>query len=199
MKKTLLSIATVAVIATGCQQKNTLTSGIDPDNFDTTARLEDDFYQFACGGWMAKNPLDAEHSRYGAFDVLHENAQKNINDIIDSVSKAKNDKGSLADKIATLYHLGMDSAKLQADGVAPLTPFLEEINNVKTRDDAWQEMLRMHKRGNTVLFGVFGEADKDDANMCIAWAYQAVSALATATTTPRTKARTKSSVPAMST
>ena len=172
MKKTLLSIATVAVIATGCQQKNTLTSGIDPDNFDTTARLEDDFYQFACGGWMAKNPLDAEHSRYGAFDVLHENAQKNINDIIDSVSKAKNDKGSLADKIATLYNLGMDSAKLQADGVAPLTPFLEEINNVKTRDDAWQEMLRMHKRGNTVLFGVFGEADKDDANMCIAWAYQ---------------------------
>ena len=87
MKKTLLSIATVAVIATGCQQKNTLTSGIDPDNFDTTARLEDDFYQFACGGWMAKNPLDAEHSRYGAFDVLHENAQKNINDIIDSAVK----------------------------------------------------------------------------------------------------------------
>lgn len=172
MKKTLLSIATVAVIATGCQNKAQLTSGIDPDNFDTTARLEDDFYQFACGGWMAKNPLDAEHSRYGAFDVLHENAQKNINDIIDSVSKAKNENGSLADKIATLYNLGMDSAKLQADGVAPLTPFLEEINSVKTREDVWAEMLKMHHRGNTVLFRVFGEADKDDAKQCIAWAYQ---------------------------
>ena len=172
MKKTLLSIATVAVIATGCQNKTQLTSGIDPDNFDTTARLEDDFYQFACGGWMAKNPLDAEHSRYGAFDVLAENALKNVNDIIDSVSKNKNEAGSLADKIATLYNIGMDSAKLQADGVAPLTPYLEEINNVKTTNDAWQEMLRMHKRGNTVLFGVFGEADKDDATMCIAWAYQ---------------------------
>ncbi len=172
MKKTLLSIATVAVIATGCQNKAQLTSGIDPDNFDTTANLKDDFYQFACGGWMAKNPLDAEHSRYGAFDVLHENAQKNINDIIDSVSKAKNDKGSLADKIATLYNLGMDSTKLQADGVTPLTPFLEEINNVKTREDVWAEMLKMHKRGNVVIFGVFGEADKDDASQCIAWAYQ---------------------------
>ena len=172
MKKTLLSIATMAVIATGCQHKAQLTSGIDADNFDTTARLQDDFYQYACGGWMAKNPLDAEHSRYGAFDVLSENALKNINGIIDSVKVAKNVAGSLEDKIATMYNLGMDSAKLQADGVAPLTPYLEEINNVKTSDDVWAEMLRMHKRGNTVLFGVFGEADKDDAKMCIAWAYQ---------------------------
>ena len=162
----------MAVIATGCQHKAQLTSGIDADNFDTTARLQDDFYQYACGGWMAKNPLDAEHSRYGAFDVLSENALKNINGIIDSVKVAKNVAGSLEDKIATMYNLGMDSAKLQADGVAPLTPYLEEINNVKTSDDVWAEMLRMHKRGNTVLFGVFGEADKDDAKMCIAWAYQ---------------------------
>ena len=172
MKKTLLTIATMAVIATGCQHKAPLTSGINIDNFDTTARLEDDFYQYACGGWMANNPLDAEHSRYGAFDVLAENALKNVNGIIDSVSKNENEAGSLADKIATLYNIGMDSMKLQEQGAAPLMPYLEEINSVKTHEDAWKQMLRMHKRGNTVLFGVFGEADKDDAKMCIAWAYQ---------------------------
>ena len=172
MKKILLTIATMAVIATGCQHKKELTSGINADNFDTTARLEDDFYQYACGGWMAKNPLDAEHSRYGAFDVLAENALKNVNDIIDSVSKNENEAGSLADKIATMYNIGMDSVKLQEQGAAPLLPYLEEINNVKTREDVWAEMLKMHRRGNTVLFGVFGEADKDDAKMCIAWAYQ---------------------------
>ncbi len=71
MKKNILTIATMAIIATGCGNKAPeLTSGINLDNLDTTARLEDDFYQYACGGWMAKNPLDAEHSRYGAFDVL---------------------------------------------------------------------------------------------------------------------------------
>jgi putative endopeptidase len=172
MKKTLLSIATLAVVATGCQKKATLTSGIDPENFDTTVRLEDDFYQYACGGWMAKNPLDAEHSRYGAFDVLAENALKNINGIIDSVSKNQNAAGSLADKIATLYNIGMDSVKLQEQGAAPLMPFLEAVNNIKTREDAWAELLKMHHRGNHVLFGIFGEADKDDAKMCIAWAYQ---------------------------
>jgi len=162
----------MAIIATGCQQKKELTSGVNLDNFDTTARLQDDFYQFACGGWMAKNPLDAEHSRYGAFDVLAENALKNVNDIIDSVSKNENAAGSLADKIATMYNIGMDSARLQEQGVAPLMPYLEEINSVKTREDVWAEILKMHRRGNTVLFGVFGEADKDDAKMCIAWAYQ---------------------------
>ena len=84
MKKFLLTIATMAIIATGCQHKATkaLTSGIDVNNFDTTARLQDDFYQYACGGWMKNNPLDAEHSRYGAFDVLAENAQKDLRDII---------------------------------------------------------------------------------------------------------------------
>ena len=172
MKKTLLTIATMAVIATGCQHKAPLTSGVNADNFDTTARLEDDFYQYACGGWMKNNPLDAEHSRYGAFDVLAENALKNVNDIIDSVSKNENEAGSLADKIATMYNIGMDSVKLQEQGAAPLMPYLEEINNLKTREDVWAQLLKMHRRGYGVLFGVMGEADKDDANMCIAWAWQ---------------------------
>ena len=172
MKKTLLSIATMAVIATGCQHKAQLTSGINLDNFDTTVRLEDDFYQYACGGWMANNPLDAEHSRYGAFDVLAENALKNVNDIIDSVSKNENEAGSLADKIAMLYNIGMDSVRLQDQGAAPLMPYLEEVNAIKTNAEVWNALLKLHHMGVPVLFGIFGEADKDDANMCIAWAYQ---------------------------
>ena len=162
----------MAVIATGCQHKAELTSGINLDNFDTTVRLEDNFYQYACGGWMANNPLDAEHSRYGAFDVLSENALKNVNDIIDSVSKNENAAGSLADKIATMYNIGMDSARLQEQGAEPIKGYLEEVNALKTRDDIWNALLKMHHMGNHVLFGIFGEADKDDASMCIAWAYQ---------------------------
>ena len=172
MKKTLLTIATMAVIATGCQEKRELTSGVKLDNLDTTARLQDDFYQYACGGWMKNNPLDAEHSRYGAFDVLHENAQENLKGIIDSVSKMQNEEGSIADKIATLFNIGMDSVRLQEQGATPLTPFLEEINALKSRDDIWAEILKLHRRGDHVLFGIFGEADKDDASQCIAWAYQ---------------------------
>lgn len=172
MKKTILTITAMAMIATGCHKKAELTSGINLDNLDTTVSPLDDFYQYACGGWLKNNPLDAEHSRYGSFDFLAEENQKQLKGIIDSVSANQNQPGSIADKIATLYNIGMDSVRLQQQGAEPLKPFLDEINALKTRDDINAEIIKMHKRGNHVLFAVFGEADKDDAKQCIAWAYQ---------------------------
>ena len=172
MKKLLLTIATMAIIATGCQHQATKTSGIDTNNFDTTARLQDDFYQYACGGWMKSHPLDAEHSRYGAFDVLAENAQKDLRDIIETVSKGENPEGSIAEKIAMFYNIGMDSIRLQEQGAAPLMPYLERINNMQNDDDVWEALVEMHRHGGFALFAVFGESDSEDANMCIAWAYQ---------------------------
>lgn len=172
MKKTILTITAMAMIATGCHKKAELTSGINLDNLDTTVSPLDDFYQYACGGWLKNNPLDAEHSRYGSFDFLAEENQKQLKGIIDSVSANQNQPGSIADKIATLYNIGMDSVRLQQQGAEPLKPFLDEINALKTRDDINAEIIKMHKRGNHVLFALFGEADKDDAKQCIAWAYQ---------------------------
>ena len=172
MKKTILTITAMAMIATGCHKKAELTSGINLDNLDTTVSPLDDFYQYACGGWLKNNPLDAEHSRYGSFDFLAEENQKQLKGIIDSVSANQNQPGSIADKIATLYNIGMDRVRLQQQGAEPLKPFLDEINALKTRDEINAEIIKMHKRGNHVLFAVFGEADKDDAKQCIAWAYQ---------------------------
>ena len=162
----------MAMIATGCHKKAELTSGINLDNLDTTVSPLEDFYQYACGGWMKNHPLDAEHSRYGSFDFLAEENQKQLRGIIDSVSANQNRPGSIADKIATLYNIGMDSVRLQEQGAEPLKPYLDEIQAVKTREDINAEIVRLHKRGNHVLFAVFGEADKDDAKQCIAWAYQ---------------------------
>jgi len=172
MKKTLLTIATMALIATGCQRKAVLTSGICADNLDTTANPVDDFYQYACGGWMKNHPLDAEHSRYGAFDVLAENNQEQLRTIIDSVSAAKNEKGGIADKIATLYNMGMDSATLQQQGAQPIAPYMEEIAALTSRDDLRKEMYRLQKMGAGAFFGLFNEADYEDATMSMAWVYQ---------------------------
>jgi len=170
MKKTLLTIATMAVMTGGMAQKQT--SGIRLENLDRSVSPQENFYQYACGGWMQSHPLDAEHSRYGAFDFLAEENQKQLKSIIDEVSSKKNAPGSVADKIATLYNIGMDSVRLQQQGAEPLKPYLEEIAALDSRAAIKAEILRLHKRGNYVLFGVFGEADKDNAKMCIAWAYQ---------------------------
>ena len=172
MKKTLLTIATMAIIATGCQHRAGLSSGIHADNLDTSVNPVDDFYQFACGGWMQNHPLDAEHSRYGAFDVLAEENQKQLRTIIDSVSAATNEAGSIADKIATLYNMGMDSVTLQQQGAEPIKPYMNEIAALRSRDDLRKAMYRLQRMGANLFFGLFNEADYEDATMSIAWVYQ---------------------------
>ncbi|MBR1799735.1 MAG: M13 family metallopeptidase [Bacteroidales bacterium] len=173
MKRTFFLIAAMTSLTIGCGHKVELTSGINCDNLDTiSATPQDNFYQYACGGWMKAHPLDAEHSRYGAFDFLAEECLKQLNTVMDSVSKTDNNSGSLSDKIATFYSIGMDSARLQEQGALPLMPFLEEIAAVDSRTALMQELITMHKRQNFAMFSMFPESDYDDANQSIAWYYQ---------------------------
>lgn len=59
-----------------------LKSGIDLTNLDNSVRPADDFFQYACGGWMKKNPLPAAYSRYGSFDKLAKDNNERINSIL---------------------------------------------------------------------------------------------------------------------
>ena len=80
MKKivTMMAMASISLMT---MAQEPLSSGLDRTDFDTSARPGDDFYQYACGGWMTKNPLPAAYSRYGSFDQLQENNDKRINGI----------------------------------------------------------------------------------------------------------------------
>lgn len=153
-------------------KEEALTSGIDLANLDTTASPVEDFYQYACGGWMASHPLDAEHARFGTFDKLAEDNQKQMRELIDSLATAKNAKGSIAEKIATLYNVGMDSAAIDKQGNAPLQPYMKEIANLKSRDELVAELPRLHHQGFNPFFGFFSEADMSNAAMQIGWLYQ---------------------------
>ena len=115
MKKSNIMAALVLAAATtaGCQWGGkTLGSGIDLANLDTTYRPGTDFYEYATHGWQVRHPLTAEYSRYGAFDVLQENNNKQLRSLIDSVAAQKNEPGSVAQKIADLYNSAMDSVNL---------------------------------------------------------------------------------------
>ncbi len=159
--------------ATSCNKAGTeLSSGIDLNNLDTTANPVDNFYQYACGGWLKAHPLDAEHSRYGAFDALAETNQEQLRTLIDSLSASQNEAGSIADKIATFYNIGMDSVTLQQQGAEPIKPYMEEIATLKGREALQQEMTRLHNIGIFPFFALFNEADAQDAKQCIAWIYQ---------------------------
>ena len=166
----------MALLATSCNQKKAgteeLGSGIDPQNLDTTASLVDDFYRYACGGWMDSHPLKPEYSRYGSFDMLAETNQEQLRGLIDSVSAAQNEQGTIADKIATLYNIGMDSVKLNEQGAKPIEQLLKDIAAINSREALVTKVAELYHIGIDVFFGIFNEADPDNSKVQIAWLYQ---------------------------
>ena len=69
---------------------------------------------------MKNHPLDAEHTDNGAFTDLFEQNQKRIQDIILEYASKPQQKGSLGQKIGSLYNLRMDSVCLNKEGWAPI-------------------------------------------------------------------------------
>lgn len=111
-------------------------SGIDKANLDPTVRPADDFYQYACGGWMKANPLPAEFARFGTFDQLRENAREQLKELIINLKENPQSKvkGTNAQKVCDLYELAMDSTRLNNEGAAPLRPALDYIEQLNTAD-----------------------------------------------------------------
>ncbi|ERM89683.1 hypothetical protein NSB1T_11135 [Coprobacter fastidiosus NSB1 = JCM 33896] len=114
MKQLLILPLVAGVLVTGCAPKPGAEKNlaIDPSNMDTTVACGEDFYEYACGGWIKKNPLKPEYARYGSFDVLAENNQKQMRELIDELEKAENEPGSVAQKVGDLYKMGLNIASL---------------------------------------------------------------------------------------
>lgn len=109
-----------------CQQ-TPKTPAIDLASLDLSVAPSADFYQYATGGWQANNPLKPEFARYGSFDVLRENNEKRINELFAEMAKTTAAAGTVEQKIADLYKMGLDSVRLNAEGAAPLKTAIEGI------------------------------------------------------------------------
>ena len=95
-----------------CNKSAPQTAGIRMENLDTLASPHSDFYQYACGGWMARNPLTPEYARFGSFDKLAEDNRTQLRELIAGIAAMENTRsGSVEQQIADLYKLAMDTTR----------------------------------------------------------------------------------------
>lgn len=164
--KNYLTVAAVCMTFAACNSgRSGLTTGIDLANLDTTARPGTDFYQYACGGWMKRNPMPAEYSQYGSFTILAENNRKQMQGLIEDLAKAENQPGSVAQKIGTLYNVAMDSVKLNQDGIEPIRAELAEINALADKQQLYTLLPSLARRGVGAYLGIYVGADEKNAQM----------------------------------
>lgn len=160
MKQILPMLMLVAAPAQGLMAQNQ--SGLDMKNFDKSVRPSDDFYRYATGGWQKLHPLPAAYSRYGSFDMLQENVNKQVNSILTSLTKKKFKEGTTERKLSDFYKLAMDQDRRNKEGLAPVKPLLDEMEAAKTLDQLHDLQLKYAKIGYGVPFGsYFGADDKN--------------------------------------
>lgn len=163
----------LALIFNSCKEKKQeLTSGIDKNNMDLSVSPNSDFYQYACGGWMKNNPLTGEYSRFGSFDQLAENNKEQLKELITGIASQKHEEGTVAQKIGDFYNMGMDTATIEQQGIAPLQPKLANIMNMAAKSELTNKLVEMGLAGSYPFFYLFGEADPQDSKTNIAWFYQ---------------------------
>ena len=169
MKHFLTMMALAMMTATASAQ---LRSGINLNDLDQSVRPADDFYEYACGGWMKANPLPAAYSRYGSFDRLGEDNNKRINGILKELLENSYPQGSVEQQLSDLYKLAMDSARREKDGLAPVLGDLKALEAAKTKEQLFKIQLSMMPYGESEFFAAYIGADEKNATENILNIYQ---------------------------
>jgi putative endopeptidase len=135
--------------------------GFDVRDMDTTVRPTDDFFHYASGGWIKRNPIPDKEAVWGSFSVLRTNNRKKLKAIVDEVLKnRKAPAGSDEQMVRDLYISGMDEAKRERDGIKPLLPQFKKITELKNAEEIVPLVAHLHRAGFGGLFGFYIEQDE---------------------------------------
>jgi putative endopeptidase len=168
LKTPIIFILFAFIMITGCMKKDkAINTAINPKDMDTTVQPGTDFYKYANGGWMKNNPIPADYSRFGQFDILQEQNNKMVKELVTDIASKENKTGSDGQLISDFYNSGMDSATIEKLGLQPLLPELKKIDDLKSLSDVQNEVAYLHTVGINPLFDIYGEQDSKNSKMFI--------------------------------
>jgi endothelin-converting enzyme/putative endopeptidase len=169
LKFTVVASLTLCVLS--AQPNASRASG--PAQFDLTAIDKSvdpcvNFYQYACGSWMKKNPIPADQAMWGRFNELMDRNRDILHEILEQASKPAAGRDATTQKIGDYYAACLDEKAIDAKGLAPLRPELDRISNLTDKAQLADEIARLHAIGVGALFQFNSGQDFKDSNAVIA-------------------------------
>lgn len=153
----LKNVLPIAILATtmACGEAGKNEQQAKPDilaaNIDSTIKAEDDFFEFACGKWIKGNKIPDAESSWGIANLVNEELYERKLTINKDAVAAK-DKNTTQQQLSDFWTTAMDSAKLEQDGIKPLSEVLAKIDAAKTPSDVMNVAAYLHTFGVGVFF-----------------------------------------------
>lgn len=140
--------------------------GLNRANLDESVKPTEDFYHYACGGWMKTHPLKPEFSRFGTFDEVNDRAREQLRELIIGLKDDPKAQisGTNAQKVSDLYKLGMDSTRLNQEGASPLKPLLKRVATTPI-NELWELVAWVHDGISSPFFST--GVSPDAKNSCL--------------------------------
>jgi len=142
-------------------------SGIVPEWLDPGADPCQDFFEYACGGFLKTAQIPADRSAWGAIQIVVQENEELLRDVLE---KAAKDPGTdpVQKKIGDFYAACMDEAAIEKSGATPLAPYLATIAKVKDARTAADAIIELQSVGVTAFFSISPTQDYGDATQVIA-------------------------------
>jgi len=131
-----------------------------------------DFFKYSCGGWMAKNPIPPDQSRWGRFDELQERNRDTLHDILEKAAVPDPKRSPVLQKIGDYYAACMDVSRANALGAKPIGPELQQIAQITSKEQMITTVARLQSQGVRALFNFYPRPDLHNASQMIAFVDQ---------------------------
>jgi putative endopeptidase len=145
----------------------------DAKDLDPAVPVCQDLNMHVNGKWIAANPIPADKTSWGNGNILSDRSLGVQQQIVEGLAKSKSADGSNAQKIGDVYRTGLDLARLNQEGIAPLKPQLAKIDALKNGSDVANYLYSSFGNGDQYVFGFGPESDFQKPDMVIAYAVQA--------------------------
>ncbi|MDN3580628.1 M13 family metallopeptidase [Mucilaginibacter flavus] len=162
----LLTGALGIAVITSCKDKTKLYADNDPviKNIDTSVKPGDDFFKYANGAWLKKNPIPAAYAAWGIGNVVQEELRDKMKKINEDALKANAPKGSNTQKIGDFYYSGMDTVDIEKQGLAPLKDELKKIDDIKDIKGLVNAFAHLDGIGVTTPLGTYVGQDAKNSD-----------------------------------